>query len=149
MGGTRIIVWKMKDLIKIGIIAVIGLAAVILLVIALTPSGGGNAPSGGARAVFVPGTYTAQIILQNEPVNINVTVNDREITAIEMTDMRPNQELMYPLFRPTIESLSTEIIRRQTTNVSVDSGAVITSTILLSAINNALEQAMELSAAVE
>jgi len=144
MGGTRIIVWKMKDLIKIGIIAIVGLAAVIMLVIALTPSN--NAPAGsGARAIFVPGTYSAQIILHNEPVNINVTVNEREITAIVMADMQPAQELMYPLFRPTIETLSNEIIRRQTTNVTIESGAVVTSTVLLNAINSALEQAMDFS----
>jgi len=141
MGGTRIVVWKMKDLIKIGIIAVVGLAAIIALVIALTPSGGGSAGATG-RAVFVPGTYSAQIILHNEPVNINVTVSEREITAIEMTDMLPSQQIMYPLFKPTMETLSREIIRRQTTNVTVDSSAVVTSSILLNAVNVALEQAV-------
>ena len=141
MGGTRIVVWKMKDLIKIGIIAVVGLAAIIALVIALTPSGGGSAGTSG-RAVFVPGTYSAQIILHNEPVSINVTVTEREITAVEMGEMMPSQQVMYPLFVPTMEALSREIIRRQTTNVTIDSGAVVTSSILLNAVNVALEQAV-------
>jgi len=146
MGGTRIVVWKMKDLIKIGIIAVVGLAAIIALVIALTPSGGGSNAGASGRAVFVPGTYSAQIILHNEPVNINVTVSEREITAIEMSEMLPSQQVMYPLFIPTMEALSREIIRRQTTNVTIDSGAVVTGSILLNAVNVALEQAVYVSA---
>jgi len=156
MGGTRIIVWKMKDLIKIGVIALVALTAIIMLVIAL--AGGNSNETGGGVSLgfntgthanfgeFLPGTYTSHIILHNKPVNVNVTVTENQITAIEMTNLLPTQELMFPLFKPTIETLSAEIIRTQSTNITLDGTAVVTSQILLDAVNAALSQARDAAA---
>jgi uncharacterized protein with FMN-binding domain len=140
MSGTRIFVFKLRDIIKYGLIAVLGLAVVIAIVVAVT-SGGKPSAVNNAAGMYAPGTYTAQIVLHNKPVNISVTVTDREIIAIEMSDMEHDQEVFYPLFRPTIESLAQEIIRRQSTEVPIDSYSAVTSQILLDAVNAALSQA--------
>jgi len=142
MGGTRIMVFQLKELIKTGIFALLGLVLIIALIIFLLPDKSKDAAAGG----YVPGTYTAQIILHSKPVDIAVTVSDKEITNIQLMNMQAEQEVFYPLFKPTLDDLTKEIIRYQTTQIATSKDTAVTSQILLDAVNAALQQAVPKSA---
>jgi uncharacterized protein with FMN-binding domain len=137
MRGSRFIVLKLSHITRTAVIALIGLIAIIALIIAVLPK---RSPGSGA-SIYNPGTYTAHIILNNRPVSVSVTVDAHEITSIEMSDMEASLEIFYPLFRPTMEELSREIIQKQTTNVQTSAESMHTSRILLDAVNYALGQA--------
>lgn len=136
MGGTRIVVLQLKQIIRMGIFVLVGLGLIIAFIWFLTPR-----DKSGSSALYIPGTYAAQIILHNKPVSVEVTVNETEITNVELKDMLEVQEVFYPLFKPTMESLSKEILQKQSTNVSTSADTAVTSQILLDAVNVALEQA--------
>ena len=137
MSGTRIMVFQMKQLIKVGIIILIGLALIIALVFYLLPK---NTEATQSRG-YVPGTYTAQIVLQNQPVDVAVTVDAHEITDVQLLNVNATQELFYPLFQPTMDELTKQIIRYQTTSLATSPENAYTSRILLNAVDAALLQA--------
>jgi len=138
MVKSRFVVLQMKDIVRTGIFVLIGLALLIVLILAIMPRSSGT--DMGARN-FVPGTYTSYIILHNRPISVSVTVDEDSIIDISLSDMAEIQEVFYPLIRPTMASLSQQVIDRQSTNIETPVEAAVTSRILLDAIDSALMQA--------
>jgi len=136
MRGTKIFVLQLKDLIRTGIFILVGLLVITLLIWVLLP----KKPAASA-ALYIPGTYSAQIILHNKPVTVEVTVSDSAIIDVALMGMVQTQDVFYPLFRPTMNQLSLEIIEKQSVDITADADAAFTSDILLTAIRTALEQA--------
>lgn len=130
--SAKIVVVHMKDIIKRGIFIVIGIAIVIAILLFIT--------SKSSETEYIPGTYSAEIILHNSPVVIEVTVDDSRILDIAMLNMGETQEVFYPLFEPAFETLRDEILEKQTTEVDTGDAAV-TSSILIDAVNKALNDA--------
>ena len=142
MGGTKIFVLQMKDLIRIGAIVLAGLALVILALVLLVGRGGRNAPAEPAVFdLFVPGTYSSVIILNDKPVEVRVTVSETEILEIYMTEMAEIQRVFYPLFEPRLYDLTHEVLRYQTAYINPATDYPVTTGILQRAVKAALERA--------
>ncbi len=137
MGGTKIMVFQLKELIKTGIFVLIGLILIIALIVFILPKNTNDSAFNG----YAPGSYAAQIILHSKPVEVVVTVSDKEITNIELLNMKSDQEAFYPLFKPTLKELSKQVIKYQTTKITTSTETAVTSKILLNAIDAALKQA--------
>ncbi len=148
MGGPKIVVLQMKELIKSAIIAVVGLVLIILLIYFLIPKKStGSEPGAQSAANYIPGTYAATIVLHNKPVDVMVTVTENEITDITMSEMPVSEELFYPLFKPTLANLRDEIVKSQSLELLIiPQEAEMTSKILIEAVNAALQQAMVMQA---
>lgn len=165
MGGTEIVVLQLRAVIKTALFAVIGLILIIALIVLLFSKDNNIAPTNSAIetertttmvelelelehstpktnvAKYVAGTYSAQIILHNHPVDIFVTVDDQAITDVTLAQMPESEELFYPLFRPTMTLLSEEIVKTQSTDILLTNETAHTSKVLLSAVEAALEKA--------
>ena len=145
MAGTRFLVLRMKDLIRIGAIVLVAIVLLVLALVFLVPSGGndeGEIPMQPAGfALFTPGTYSATIVLNNKPVEVSVTVTDREILEIHMSDMAEIQQIFFPLFEPRMEDLTTEILRYQSAFIRPSTDYPVTTGILQQAVISALELA--------
>ena len=142
MGGTKIFVLQMKDLIRIGAIVLAGLALVILALVLLVGRGGRNAqPEPAVFDLFVPGTYSSVIILNDKPVEVRVTVNETDILEIYMTEMAEIQRVFFPLFEPRLYDLTYEVLRYQTAFISPATDYPVTTGILQRAVKAALERA--------
>ena len=142
MLGTRFLVLQMKDLLKIGGIVVAAIILIVLALVLLLPGRGNTLDDGhGMQGIFVPGTYTSTIILNDKPLEVRVTVNDNEITSIYMTDMAEIQRIFFPLFEPRMEDLATEILRYQTAYISPSTDYPVTTDILQQAVIAALNMA--------
>ena len=146
MRGTKIFVLQMKDLIRVGVIVLIGLALVIMALVFLLPRRGNAEETPpyrepGAMARYIPGTYVSTIILNDEPVHVRVTVSENEILSIYMSDMADLQRTFYPLFEPRMLDLAEEIIRYQTAGIDPRTDYPVTTGILQQAVIAALELA--------
>ena len=149
MGGTRIFVLQKKDLIRIGIFTLLGLALVILLLVLLVPRGRGAAPDEDqdqGRAVynagrFVPGTYVSTITLNNEPVEVRVRVCVDDILSIYLSGMDDIQRTFYPLIEPRMYDLAAEILQHQTANIRPQTDYPVTTGLLHEAVISALQMA--------
>ena len=137
MSGARIFVLHKKDLIRMGIIALVGIVFVIVALVILLS--GGRSETTATR--FNPGTYSSTIILNDEPLHVRVTVSENEILSIYMTDMAEVQRVFYPLFEPQMQNLAEEILRHQSARFSPSTDYPVTTSILQDAVLSALEMA--------
>ena len=145
MGGTKIFVLQKKDLIRIGIFTLLGLALVILLLVLLVPRGRSETPEEdrGAYAVgrFVPGTYASTIILNDGPVEVRVKVCADDILGIYLSGMDDVQRTFYPLIEPRLYDLAAEVLQHQTANIIPQTDYPVTTGILHEAVILALQMA--------
>ncbi len=140
MGGTKIIVLQMKELIKTVIFAVIGLILIIALVYFFLPKG----DKAEENAIYTPGTYSSQIILQNDtPIDIVVTVSESEILKLDMAELNEEQISLYPLLQPTFNDLSAEVVKNQTVDINLKNDDSVTKQVLLEAIKLAVNKAVD------
>lgn len=132
--GTKIFVIKLKEVIKTAIFAVLGIAIIGFLICMFIPKS-------DKTALYEPGTYSASIILHNNPVDVEVTVSDRAIEDIQLLNMGETQEVFYPLFDNAAEELAGQVIAEQTVEIEPSGEYAITGSIILDAIEVALEEA--------
>jgi len=143
MGGTKIFVLQMKDLIRIGAIVLLGVVLVVFALVFLLGRGN-NTPQHepGAEGIFTPGVYASTIILNDKPVEVRVTVSEAEILSIYMTDMAEIQRVFFPLFEPRMLDLATEVLQHQSTYFYPSTDYPVTTGILQRAVKAALEMAV-------
>jgi uncharacterized protein with FMN-binding domain len=139
MGGSRIVVLNLRDALKKLVFVGVALVVVVLLITALMPRGTKDEPE--TTGNYAPGTYYSEIILHNNPVLVSVTVDETDIIAIDLENMRDTQEVFYPLFQPTLKTLGERIVATQSLDAVTDDENAVTEDILMKAIRSALEQA--------
>ncbi len=88
-------------------------------------------------AVFTPGTYEAEGKGFGGAVKVSVTVSETEITDVTVTGDAETPALG----GVAIQTLPGEIVKAQTPNVDILSGATVTSTAIIAAATEALEKA--------
>jgi uncharacterized protein with FMN-binding domain len=138
MGGTKIMVLQMKEIIKTALFAVAGIGLLLLLVYFFIPKSDGLESSSTS---YEPGTYAVTLKLSNGDVGIEVAVSEHEITSIGFSNLPAEQQVFYPLLEPTMEMLKTSIIDSQSLDVPVPADSFVTGSVLISAIDEALELA--------
>ena len=138
---TKIVVLRMKNLILTGVL--IGIAILILfMIISLMVSGKKSTVETMAPSLYVPGVYSSSVLLNGSSFDVQVTVDDNYITAVNLVNLDETIETMYPLIPSAMNELSTQIIDNQSIdNITFSQGNQYTSTVLLSAIKDALAKA--------
>ena len=95
-----------------------------------------------APSLYVPGVYSSSVLLNGSSFDVQVTVDDNYITAVNLVNLDETIETMYPLIPSAMNELSTQIIDNQSIdNITFSQGNQYTSTVLLSAIKDALAKA--------
>ena len=133
--STKIVVVKLREVIKKSILALIGLAILTAIFYYFLPK------VNNSQAKYNPGTYSSEIILHSNPVLVEVTVSKDEILNIQLLNMGETQEVFYPLFERSIDSVAKQIIDNQSTVVSSSTDNSMTTEILVKAVDKALSQA--------
>lgn len=142
----------MKELIYTGIFAVLGILFVILLVMMLLPDKQKDeapAPTenpqetpAASSCVYIPGSYTTELVLGGQTIDVEVLVEKNTIVSIQLINLNDAVTTMYPLLQPTFDSLCEQIYSAQSLeNISYSSDSKYTSLVLLEAIRNSLEKA--------
>lgn len=129
---NQIVVLKMKDIIKKAVFLVIGIA-IIAFVIGMFKE--------GEKTAYNEGTYQADIVLNGKPVVLNVTVDEKEIKNITLSNLTETQAVFYPTFNSCFEDIANSVIEAQSTEIEIPEDYSITGQILLSAIDSAVNQA--------
>lgn len=151
---TKIIVINSKALIIGAIVAIALIVAVIFFVTtskdgdnqnpAINTSGKvtTNVTSDNVVRTYNPGVYTASISLNGNPVDIQVTVDKENINSITMVNLSESVTTMYPLLQTNFDTIANAVMTCGTTaNIEYSAESKYTSTMLLSAIQSALDKA--------
>ena len=140
---TKIVVLHVKELIYTGILAVLGILFIVLLIIMFLPreEKPETVPTMTQTTsnTYVPGVYTTSLILNDNVVEIEVTVDERNINSIRLVNLDEAVTTMYPLIQPSFEDLANQIISNQSLDgITYSDDSKYTSMILLNAITASL-----------
>lgn len=144
---TKIVVLHVKELIYTGILAVLGILFIVLLIIMFLPKEEKPetvpAMTQTSPNSYVPGVYTTSLILNDNVVEIEVTVDEKNINSIRLVNLDEAVTTMYPLIQPSFEDLANQIIQNQSLDgITYSDDSKYTSMILLNAITASLEKAI-------
>ena len=147
---TKIMVFHLKELIYTGIFLVLGICFIILLLIMFGPKSKEtannhskkdteSAQTAKSETLYTPGVYKSTISLDGHTVELTITTETDRIVSITMEPLDDHLATMYPLLQQTFDSIATQICEGKEVTASSDSR--YTSSLLLSAIESALEHA--------
>jgi uncharacterized protein with FMN-binding domain len=149
---TKIVVIRRRELL-IG--AVIGAAVIVFIIFLiaslLTKSSqtsvsrttGSKSISSAAKTIntYTPGVYSASINLNGNPIDIQVTVDKDNINSIDILNVSDDVTTMYPMLQSSFEELANAVIENGSTqNITYSADNKYTSTMLLNAIQSALDK---------
>ena len=99
-------------------------------------------PPATESAAYIPGIYTSSIDFQNRSMDVQVIVDKNRIKDVSLVNPEDSVTVMYPLMEPTIEHLRDQILKQQSLDgITYEAENQYTSTVLLSAIDQALKKA--------
>ncbi len=137
---TKIVVLHMKELIYTIIFAGLGILLIILLICMFLPDK--EKKESVETMQYTPGVYTSSIVFGEQSFDVQVTVDESEIQSVSLLNLDETITTMYPLVETTMESLSEQICESQSVeNLSYTSDNQYTATVLLNAVEDALEKA--------
>lgn len=137
---TRIVVLHMKELIYTIIFAGLGILLIILLICMFLPDK--EKKESVETMQYTPGVYTSSIVFGEQSFDVQVTVDESEIQSVSLFNLDETITTMYPLVETTMESLSEQICESQSVeDLSYTSDNQYTATVLLNAVEDALEKA--------
>lgn len=151
MSKTKIVVFKLKELLLTATLVVFGIL-ILLLVIAMismktesTPGIGGTASTSGSTetsAMYYPGVYTSTMELNDTTIHLELVCDSNHINSVRLLNLDEAVETMYPLLSPALEDLELQLSK----NVPVEElefteGSTYTQTLLVEAIEKTLAKA--------
>ncbi len=93
-------------------------------------------------ALYIPGTYSTQIVLGKENVLLSVTVDQNTIQKVELTEKTEAVDTLYPLLEPTLAQINEKLSETGTLDETLEQTENrYTSMVLLQAIRSSLGQA--------
>lgn len=146
---TKIVVLRMKEIIYTAIFVGLGILLITLFLI-MFRSGENAAPTSSEGAAhlsensasYIPGIYSASLVLGSQNVELEVTVDSERIKSITCKSLSDAIETMYPLVTPAAASLAEQIVTNQSLeNLNYPDGSHYTSQAIVQAVRKALEMA--------
>ncbi len=140
---TKIVVLHLKELIYTGLFALLGILFIILLIIMFVPKDKKQETSVETpSAVYVPGIYTTSLVLNDNAVDVEVTVDETNINDIRIVNLDEAVATMFPLLEPSFDELANQILKNQSLdNITYADDNKYTSMVLLNAIKSSLGKA--------
>ena len=126
---TRIIVLHMKEVVYTIAFLILAILLGVLIYFMFGP-GRSQTTSGKADSLYTPG------------VDVEVTVDQNSIQSVELVNLSESTTAMFPLVKPSLESLASQIVDSQSLdNLKYSTDRKYTSELLLNAIEDALKKA--------
>ncbi|MDD3239781.1 MAG: hypothetical protein PHW47_06830 [Lachnospira sp.] len=168
MSQTKIFVIHMKELIIGLVIAVILIILTILALVcfggksssntnnhvsqsthssdksAVTSNGNGGKSGSNSSNTYMPGIYTSSISVNGTPLEIQVTVDENNINAVELKNLSESVTTMYPMMQTSFQELANQVVKNGSIeNVSYSADNKYTATMLLQGIQQALDKCIQ------
>lgn len=136
---TKIVVLHMKEIIYTGIFLILGILLVFLLFFMFHSKEAVTTSS----TLYQPGVYTSTISLSNATLEVEVTVDETNITSIRFSNLDETITTSYPLIEPAMEDIAEQIYTTQSLeDLSYSSDSPYTSEVIVDAIESALNKSV-------
>lgn len=132
MSRTRIVIFQLKEIIYTAIFVGLGILLLILLFFMFWPdkkkdSADASSPSSISKDIskdstsadsanYIAGVYTSELTLGESTLNLQVSMDEDRVKAVELVNLEESVETMYPLIKPAVKEISDQLAQ----NVSPD-----------------------------
>ncbi len=138
-GKTKIVVFRMKELIYTLVFIVLAIVLILLLVFMFGP---GRNKKDVQTAAYTAGVYTSSIQFQGQTIDVQVVVDENHINSVSFVNLDESVSTMYPLMQSSMDSISEQICEKQTLdNITYTDENQYTAAMLLNAVDDALDKA--------
>ncbi|WP_270414028.1 hypothetical protein [Blautia faecis] len=138
---TRIIVLHMKEVVYTIAFLILAVLLGILIYFMFGP-GKSQTTSVSREGLYTPGVYCSSLTLNKNTFDVEVTVDQNNIQSIELVNLSESTTAMFPLVKPSLESLASQIVDSQSLDdLKYSTDRKYTSQLLISAIEDALKKA--------
>lgn len=138
---TKIVVIRLKELIYTAIFVCLGILLLLLLIFMFLPKNEKSRETSQATS-YVAGVYSSSIVLNNNAIDVEVVVDENHINSIRLVNLDEATTAMFPLMKPTLESLAEQVYTNQSLEgITYSEDNKYTTMILLEAIEASLEKA--------
>lgn len=135
---TKIVVLHMKEVLYTGVFIVLGLLLAFILFFMF----GGSKSSSVSNDIYQPGVCTSSIKLSNATLEVEVTVDSKNINSVRFSNLDESITTSYPLVQPALEDIALQVYEKQSLNeISFSEDNLYTSQVLVDAIETALSKA--------
>lgn len=143
MAKTRIVVIQTKELIYTAIFAGLGILLILLLVFMFLPSKSSEDKKENTSSTYTPGVYTSQIKLGDSTLNLELVVDANQIKSVSLVNLEKSVTTMYPLVKPSLESIEKELIAGTSLDdIPLSEKSKYTESLLIEGIRTALDKAL-------
>lgn len=151
MSKTKIVVFKLKELLLTAALVVFGIA-ILVLVVALVSMDKESTPGASSSSVssdstetsapYHPGVYTTTMELNDTTIHLELVCDSNHINSVRLVNLDEAVETMYPLLSPALEDLELQLSKDIPVEELVfTEGSTYTQTLLVEAIEKTLEKA--------
>ena len=136
---TKIVVLHMKEIIYTAVFAALAVILILLLVFMFHPGQKNNTQT---TQKYTPGTYTSTVTLNNNDLEVEVSVDESHINSIRFSNLDESVAAMYPLLATSMDNISAQLAAGVSVeDISYSSSSRYTSQVLLGAVSQAINKA--------
>ena len=112
MSRTRIVILQMREIIYTAVFVGLGILLLIRLFFMFWPDGkdeNKEQADNGKTAVYEAGVYSKQMTVGDSVINLQVVLDEEQVKSVEMINLDDTVSAMYPLMKPSVESISNQL----------------------------------------
>ena len=140
---THIVVVRMKEIIYTAVFLVFAVILILLLVFMFgSRKNDSDLPAVNTSSTSIPGVYTSSLVLNNNTVDVAVTVDGDHINGVSLVNLEESVATMYPLLETCMEDISTQLAGNvPLSEITYDASSQYTYQLLTQSIEKALNKA--------
>ena len=143
MSKTKIVVFKLKELLLTLAFVLTGVVALMLLIVLFSSKK--DAPGSDSTqtsALYYPGVYTSSVTVNDSTVLLELVCDNHHINSVRLVNMDEAVETMYPLLHPALSDLELQLVKDvPLEEIIFTDGSTYTQTLLMEAIERTLKKA--------
>lgn len=142
MNKSRLFVFQLKEIIYTLIFIILAIILIIVLFNMFVKKDATKETT-SYNVTYNPGVYSSQLKLNNQYVNLDVTVDAHNIKSISVTNLSDTVSAMYPLLEPSIEYIEKQLASgTPLSDIKYDDDSKYTQVMLVEAISSTLSSAI-------
>ncbi|MFG6328250.1 MAG: hypothetical protein K1W06_02055 [Lachnospiraceae bacterium] len=144
MSRTRIVILQMREIIYTAIFAGLGILLLIILFFMFWPDGkdeNKERADNEKTAVYEAGIYNKKMTVGDSVINLQVVLDEEQVKSVEMTNLDDTVSAMYPLMKPSVESISNQLAAGASLDeVVLSDEGQYTEKMILNEVDNVLDE---------
>lgn len=146
MSSAKIVVFSLKEIIRVILFVICGIFILVLLTFLFMPHSEETSTTEGSYqtgVMYKDGQYVSEIDIDKGQSFVQVSINDNNITDVQIVDQDDMATSFYPLLNPVCQEMNTNLLTENSIQIETDYNNQFTTYVLTNAINEALETAVK------